>query len=49
MAPNVTGVYGCRKVVVPISEIGLPRTSESAPIPLTAPVRPWSVPMPSVV
>ena len=24
MAPNVTGVYGCRKVVVPISGIGFP-------------------------
>ena len=48
-APNVTGVYGGRNVVVPTSGICASVRVASIASPVMFDVFPWSVPMPSVV
>ncbi len=48
-APSVTGAYGGRQVVVPISAIGRPVTSARIATTLTISSLPWVGPMVAVV
>ncbi len=47
--PNVTGVYGMRKVVSPTFGIGRPSSPETNASAFMFDVLPWSVAMPVVV